>query len=133
MRNDVLIKLTAGMTFVLFIVVLFISIFGIVCGYIVCNDSVGLMEDSVDMANPDDPGAGWLVLGGIFGSFAGGFVGAILMALGVGGVIFDVLLYIPAFVGLMIWRKKQNTKAYWICMLIWLCLIVIGVVCLMVM
>ena len=132
MKNDMVIKITSITVFALFVTVFIIDLFMIGCGYVVGGGLFDLLESSVDMAEPDNPGSGWLVLGGIIGSIAGGFVGAVVMTFGIGCILADVLTYIPAFVGYMIWRKKHNARAYWICMMIWLCLIVICVICLLV-
>lgn len=77
-----------------------------------------MLYSTMEYADPDNPGGGWIAIGGISGSFIGGFAAAFLVAMGIMAAIVDVLLCTPILIGWIIWKKSGNRKAYTICFII---------------
>lgn len=121
--NDKCIKVTSIISLVVFIVVITMSLMAIGCGLFMSDGFKEILHGSVKNVNSDNPGDGWLVLGGIFGSVFGGFAAALLAAFGIAGVIAAVIFGTPILVGWIIWKKTGNRKAYTICFFIPLALI----------
>lgn len=112
------IKITSVISLVVFIVVMTMSIFAIGSGLIMSSGVKDMLQGSLDYADPDNPGGGWLALGGIFGSFIGGFAAVFLTAIGIVAAIADILLCTPILIGWIIWKKSGNRRAYTICFII---------------
>lgn len=121
--TDRWIRITSRIALIISIVVMAMSLTAIACGFILSDGFKEMLHGSVDNVNPDNPGDGWLALGGIFGSIFGGFAAAFLAAMGIVGVIGVVVLGTPILVGWIIWKKKGNRKAYTICFIIPLALV----------
>lgn len=122
--NDTWIKITAVITLILFVAVIVISATAIGCGFLLGGGSNDLLQGSVDIADPNNPGVGWLALGGIFGSLFGGFIAAFIIVIGIIGIIADVIVCLPMCIGWCIWKKTGSKKAYQIC-----CIISVSLLC----
>ena len=117
------IKITSLIAFIIAIVVMSISLLAIVFGIMLSGGINEMLQGSLDYAEPDNPGGGWLALGGIFGSIIGGFAAAMLAGMGLIGVIAVVVLGTPILIGWIVWKKTGNRKAYTICFIIPMALI----------
>lgn len=121
--SDRFIRITGRINTIIFFVVLGISLLAIGCGFLLGFEIKEIFRSTVENANPDNPGGGWLALGGIFGSTILGFAAAYIVAVGIFGVLLDTVICAPMFVGWIIWKKTGNKKAYQICGIIALSII----------
>lgn len=114
------IKTLNTVTLVIFIVVMVISLLITLTGLVLMTDWDTLLHGTSFDYSADDPGAGWLVIGQVFGSIIGSLAVSLFAALGIVGVITDLILYLPAFIARIVYKKTGNLKAYWILMGLWL-------------
>ena len=113
--SDKWIKITSLIAMIIAIVVFSLSLMAICCGFFMSGGINEMLQGSLEHSDPDNPGDGWLVLGGVFGSIIGGFAAAFLAAMGIIGIIAVILLGAPILIGWIIWKKTGNRKAYTIC------------------
>lgn len=116
--SDKWIKITSIIALVVFIVVMAMSVMAFGGGLILSGGVEDMLQGSLEYADPDNPGGGWLALGGIFGSFIGGFAAIFLAAMGIVAAVADILLGAPILIGWIIWKKTGNRKAYTVCCII---------------
>ena len=116
--SDKCIKITSIIVLVIFIVVMAMSVLAFGGGLLMSGGVNDMLQGSLEYADPDNPGGGWLVLGGIFGSFIGGFAAFFLAAMGIVAAVADILLCTPILIGWIIWKKTGNRKAYTVCCII---------------
>lgn len=118
--NKKFITFVSIVALVAFVLVMIAAGICIISGVVVTSGNEDALTSVMDYASPDDPGAGWLVIGGMFSSLAGGFIGVMVIVIGIMIAIGDVIVAIPALVAWLVWKKKQNVKWYWIWMGVWL-------------
>lgn len=125
MHNPALIKAASIITLIVFILIMVISVFVLVTGLWMTGPASDLFESTTGGFSNDDPGAGWLVPGGVLISFFGSFIGFFMVVTGIAGIIADLVIYAPAFIAKRLYKKNGNVQTYWILMGIWLLLILI--------
>ena len=106
--SDKWIKITSIIALVVFIVVMAMSVMAFGGGLILSGGVEDMLQGSLEYADPDNPGGGWLALGGIFGSFIGGFAALFLAAMGIVAAVADILLGAPILIGWIIWKKTAK-------------------------
>lgn len=126
--SDRSIRITARITTIIFFVVLGISLLAIGGGFLLGISVNEMFNSTVANANPDNPGSGWLALGGIFGTTILGFAAAYVVAIGIIGLLADAVFCAPILIGWIIFKKTGNKKVYKICGIISLSLIGLCVV-----
>lgn len=132
LSNERLIKMMSIITLVLFIILMVASVLVIVAGIGFTCDIGGALTDVVGSADADNPGSGWLLIGGVFGSLMGGIIGITIIMFGVIIAVVDCLVYLPAFIARCVWKKKRNSRWYWIWTAVWVVEIIVCIVLCMV-
>lgn len=113
--SDRFIRISGRINVIIFFVVLGMSLLAIGCGFLLGGVVNEMYQSTVGNADPDNPGSGWLALGGLFGSSIIGLAAAYIVAVGIVGICADAVLCAPLLIGWIIWKKTGNKKAYQIC------------------
>ena len=124
-QNPTFIKAMSIIALVLFILAMICGILLTVTGALAVSSTDGFVDSSLDNVSPDDPGAGWLFLGQFFGGSIAAFASFLVLAFGIICIIGDLIIYLPAFIAHLVYKRSKNVTAYWILMGVWLALLLI--------
>ena len=126
--DPAVIKTVSIIALVLFILMMVAGIVITVAGFQFIDSSTGLMDIAAQDVSADDPGAGWLFLGRLFGGITANFFSAFVAVVGIICIIGGMIVYLPAFIAFIVYKATKNVTAYWILMGIWLAFALIGLV-----
>ena len=121
--NPTFIKTMSIVALVLFILAMIVGILVTAAGFSFMDSSGGYLESAAQGVSPEDPGAGWLFLGKLFGSLTASFLSAFVAVVGILCILGGLIVYLPAFIAFIVYKYSKNVTAYWILMGVWLALL----------